>query len=171
MPDFKVRMLWPEGPSVRCYKYRQKLQSREARPSQSVTLSAVINYVHPFDGYAGGRGPVWGSAGARSLPSAPPPPARPAPLYLLSPLGRPGVLHDGLPAGPLHPGGSKPGWREAPTRPLTDGRHVGTGAEPVSGGRAFYLSCRGFFPASFPIAPCDTPPPVSPHPSRTFSGP
>lgn len=76
--------------------------------------------------------------------------ARPAPPYLLSPLGRPGVLHDGLPAGPLHPAGSKPGWREAPARPLTDGRHVRTGDEPVSGGRAFYLSCRDFFP----IAPC-----------------
>lgn len=165
MPNFKVRMLWPEGPSVQFYKYRQKLKSQKARPSQSVTLSMLINYVHPLDGYAGGLRSClrssrvsWAPPHPCSLPSAPPPPTQPAPPYLLSPLGRPGVLRDGLPNGPLHPGGSAPGWQEeASTRSLTDGRHVKTGNEPVLGGREFYLSCRGSFPASVLITPLPPP--------------
>lgn len=88
-----------------------------------------------------------------SLPPTPPP-AQPAPPYLLSPLGRPGVFRDGLPDGPFHPGGCRAWWREASTRPLTEGRHVKTGNEPVLGECAFYLSYRGSFPASFLTTPC-----------------
>lgn len=166
MPNFKVRMLWPEGPSVQFYKYRQKLQSQKSRPSQSVTLSVLINYVHPLDGYAGGlrsclrSSPVsWAPylyPAPALLPAirTPLPPAQPAPPYLLSPLGRPGVLLDGLRRAP-------PSWRqrapwqeEASTRPVTDGRHVKTGNELVLGGHVFYLSCRGSFPASVLTTPC-----------------
>lgn len=136
-------MLWPEGPRIQFYKNRQKLQSQKARPSQSVTLSTLINYVHPLDRYAQRPEVLSESRILTSQPGAPlsqpstPPTAQPAPPYLLSPLGRPGVLRDGLPDGPFVLEADESGWREAPTRSLTDGRQVKTGNEPVLGRRAF----------------------------------
>ena len=155
MPNFKVRMPWPEGSSVQFYKYRQKLQSQKARPSQSVTLSALINYVHPLDGYAP-RPEVLSERVRSSIRAPVPPPIRlpdtlslPLPPSMLSPLGRPGVLRDGLPDRPLHPGGGQARVAGSNLRVfLMDGRHVKTGKEPVSGGHAFSLSCGGPFPAS-----------------------
>lgn len=140
-------MLWPEGPSVQFYKYRQKLQSQKARPSQSVTLSTLINYVHPLDECAWRPEVLPGS----QLPVPPPChplPTQPAPPSL-SPLGRPGVLRDGLPARPLHPRGGQARVAGSNLQlRLTDSRHVNTGRKPVSGGHAFYLSCTGPFTAS-----------------------
>lgn len=135
---FKVRMLWPEGPSVQFYKYRQKLQSQKARPSQSVTLSTLINYVHPLDGCAWRPEVLSGSQLPRPTPPAihSPPTQRPHPT--LSPLGRPGALRDGLPARPLHPWGGQARVAGSNLRlRLTDSRHVNTGRKPVSGDTHF----------------------------------
>lgn len=80
----------------------------------------MINYVRPSDGCAGGLRSCLGcspvSPGGPPAPChpRPPPPAQPAPPYLLSPVGRPGVLGDGLPDGPLHPGDGEPGAGKHP---------------------------------------------------------
>lgn len=100
------------------------------------------------------------SAGACSLPSArPPSPAHP-PTCCLPWADQVCSVMDGPPAPPSWR--RAPGWQEeAPTGPLTDGRHVTAGNERVLGGRAFHAS--GSFVLTTPCTP--QPGPVPPPPS------
>lgn len=176
MPNFKVRMLWPEGPSIQFYKYRQKLQSQKARPSQSVTLSTLINYVHPLDGYAWRPEVLSGSQLPGPTPPAirsPHPPSAPSlPPHCLLWADQVCSMMD-CPPGPCIPEAAKPGWQEATSGSVwwTAGTSTLEGSLSRGGGGGttrILFELQGPLPSFFLTTPSA---PNSQSPSALFSPP